>query len=61
MKTIRELNIKNWFGYFFTNMANINDFDPEFLLVNDFKSSKVGSILFNMTYCEENNVPTYCF
>ena len=56
MKTIRELNIKNWFGYFFTNMANINDFD-----INDFKSSKIESILFNMTCCEENNVPTYCF
>ena len=38
-------------------MTNINDFDPEFLLVNDFKSSKDGSILFNMSYCEENNVP----
>ena len=52
MKTIKELNIKNWSGYFFMNMKNIN----EFLLVNDFKSSKDGSILFNMSYCEENNV-----
>ena len=38
-------------------MTNINDFDPEFLLVNDFKRSKDGSIFFNMSYCEENNVP----
>ena len=43
MKTVRELNIKNWSGYFFfTNMANIIDFNPEFLVVNDFKSSKDG-------------------
>ena len=60
-KTIRKLNIKNWSGYFFTSMTNINDFDPEFLLVNDFKSSKDGSILFNMSYCEENNVPHIVF
>ena len=38
MKTIRELNIKDWSDYIFTNMTNINDFDPEFLLINDFKS-----------------------
>ena len=46
---------------FFTGMANINDFDPEFLLMNDFKSSKDGSILFNVNYCEENNVPHIVF
>ena len=60
-KTIRESNIKNWSVYFFTSMTNINDFDPEFLLVNDFKSSKDGSILFNMSYCEENNAPHIVF
>ena len=53
MKTIRDLNIKNWSGYFFTGMTNINDFDPEFLLINEYKSSKDGPILFNVNYCEE--------
>ena len=57
MKTIKELNIKDWSGYIYNNMTNINDLVPEFLLVNDFKSSKDGSILFNMSYCEKNNVP----
>ena len=42
-------------------MANINDFDPGFLLVNDLKSSKDGSILFNMSNCEENNAPHIAF
>ena len=46
MKTIRELNIKNWSCYFFSGMTNINDFDPEFLLVNDFKSSKDGLLFY---------------
>ena len=31
MKTIRKLHIKDWPGYSFTNMTNINDADPEFL------------------------------
>ena len=61
MKATRELNIKDWSGYIFTNMTNINDFDPEFLLVNDFKSSKDGSIVFNIAYCEENNLPHIVF
>ena len=30
MKIIKRLNIKDWSGYFFTEMVNINDFDPEF-------------------------------
>ena len=42
-------------------MTNSSDFDPEFLLFNDFKSSKDGSILFNISYCEENNVPHIVF
>ena len=61
MKTIRELNIKDWSGYIYTNMTNINNFDPEFLLFNDFKSSKDGSIVFNIAYCEENDVPHIVF
>ena len=56
METIRELNIKDWYGYIFTNMTNINDVDYELLLVNHFKSSKDGSIVFSIAYCEENNV-----
>ena len=35
MKTIRELNIKDWSGYFFKEMVNTNDIDPEYFLVND--------------------------
>ena len=61
MEKITELNIKNWSGYIVTNMTNIKDFDPAFLLVNDFKSCKDGSIVFNITYCEENNVPHIVF
>ena len=61
MKTIRELNIKDLSGYIFTNMTNINDFDPEYLLINDFKSSKDRSILFNVNYCEENNISHIAF
>ena len=61
MKTVKDLNIKDWSGYIFTNMTNCNDFDPWFLLVNNFKSSKDGSIVFNMSYCEENNVPHIVF
>ena len=59
--TIRDLNIKDWSGYFFMNMTNINDVDPEFFIVNDFKDNKDGSILFNLCYCEENTVPHIVF
>ena len=61
MKTIERLNIKNWSGYFFVNMTNINDFDIRFLFANDFKGCKDGSTIFNMAYDEENNVPYIVF
>ena len=31
------------------------------MLFNDFKSSKDGSIVFNIAYCEENDVPHIVF
>ena len=61
MKTIKKLNVKDWSGYFFTEMVNINDIDSEFFLINDFKSNKDGSVLFNVAYCEENSVPHIVF
>ena len=61
MKTLIELNVKDWSGYFFTEMVNINDIDPEFVLINDFNGCKEGSVLFNIGYCEENSVPHIVF
>ena len=42
-------------------MTNINDFDPEFSWINDFKSCKYNSTLFSLCYFEENNVPHIVF
>ena len=61
MKTIRELKIKDWSGYFFKEMVNILDIEPEYFLVNDFKGCKDGSTIFNLCYCEENCVPHIVF
>ena len=61
MKTIKELNIKDWSGYFFKEMVNILDIEPEYFMVNDFKDCKNGSIIFNLHYCSENCVPHIVF
>ena len=61
MKTIRKLNIKDWSGYFFSEMININDIDHEYFLINDFKDCTDGSVLFNIAYCEEGSVPHIVF
>ena len=42
MKTIRKLNIKDWSGYFVTEMININDIDPEYFFINDLKAVKMN-------------------
>ena len=37
-------------------MVNILDIDPEYIMVNDFKGCKDGSILLSLCYAEENGV-----
>ena len=61
MKTIRELNIKDWNGYFFKEMINILDIQPEYFMVNDFKGIKDGSVLLNLCYYDETGVPHIVF
>ena len=61
MKTIKELKIKDWSGYFFKEMVNILDIEPEYFIINDFKGIKDGSILFNLCYSDENSVPHIVF
>ena len=56
MKMIKELNIKEWSGYVFKEMVNILDIIPEYVMINDFKGCKDGSILFILCYAEENGV-----
>ena len=61
MKTIRELKTLDWSGYFFKEMVNILDIEPEYFMINDFKGCKDGATIFNVCYCEENNVPRVAF
>ena len=42
-------------------MVNILDIDPEYFMVNDFKSCKDGSILLNLCYSDETGVPHIVF
>ena len=61
MKTIKRLNIEDKPDYFFTNMTNINDFDPNLLLINEIRTFKSGSAMFEISYCEEPNTPYIAF
>ena len=53
---IKELKILNLSSYFFKEMINVLDVEPEYIMVNDFKGCKDGSILFNLCYSDEINV-----
>ena len=56
MKTIRELNIKNWIGYFFEEMINILDIDPECFMVSDTKECTEGTMIYNICYSDKTDV-----
>ena len=55
MKSIKELNSKDKPGHYFMNMTNINDFDPNMMILDQLclKSiivkNKILHILFLMT------------
>ena len=61
MKTIRELKTLDWSGYSFEEMINISEINPEYIMVNDFKGCKGGSVLCNLCYSDENGVPHIIF
>ena len=50
MKTTRQINIEDRPGYLFTEMTNINDFDPRLLNIDEisFKSDKL--IMYDIKY-----------
>ena len=61
MKTMKELNIKDYNGYFFEEMVNILDIDPECFIVNDFKGGKDGTMIYNLCYSDKIGVPHIVF
>ena len=55
MKATKELNIKGKSGYFFTDMTNINNFDPDLLIINVIAVFDSGSPMYEISYNEEFN------
>ena len=61
MKTIRELNIKYWSGYFFKEIVNSLDIDPGCFGINDTKQCIDGTIIYNICYNDKIGVPHIVF
>ena len=52
METIRELNIKDWSGYFFEEMVNVIDIDAECFMVSETKECTDGTMIYNVCYSD---------
>ena len=61
MITIRELNIENWSRYFFEDMINISDIDPECFIVSNVNECTDDTILYNLCYSDKIGVPHIVF
>ena len=55
MRTIRQINIKNRQNYFFSDMTNINDFDPSSLSVIQTQFKSNDSIIYDAKYIKDLN------
>ena len=61
MKTTRRLNIEIKSSYYFMNMTNVNDFNPNLLLINEITTFNSGPTMFEISYCEEPSTPYIVF
>ena len=61
MKTTKGLNIKDKSGYFFTDMTNINSFDPSLLIINEITVFGSGSTMYEINDDKEPNTPHIVF
>ena len=61
MKAIKELNIKDWSGYFFEEMINILDIDPECFMFSDTKVCTDGSEIYNLCYSDKTGLAHIVF
>ena len=61
MKSKRELNIKDWSGYFFEEMVNILGIDPKCFEINDTKQCTDGTIIYNIRYNDKIDVQHIVF
>ena len=61
MKTISELNIKDWSGYFFEEIINILDINPKCFVVSDSKECTDGAMVYNICYSDKAGVPHNIF
>ena len=61
MKTIRELKIKEWSGYFIEEIVNTLHIDPECFMVSNAKECTDGTMLYNLCYSDKICVPHIVF
>ena len=55
MKVIRQINIKDRQGYFFNDMANISEFDPNLLSIDQVVFGNDKLILYHIKYIKNLN------
>ena len=55
MKTSRQLNTEDRSGYFFSDMTNINDFDPSLLSIDEVVLRDDKLIMYDISYAKNVN------
>ena len=61
MKAIKGLKIEDKPGYFFTDITNINNFEPNLLIINETVVLNSGSTMYEISYNKECNTPYFVF
>ena len=56
MKSIKQVNIENHPYYFFNDMINIRNFDPNSLSINKISFKNIDAVIQNIKYINRVNI-----
>ena len=61
MKTVRQINIENRQSYFFNDMTNINDFDPNLLTIYQVSFNSSNIIDYEIKHIKDLNTSSHFY
>ena len=56
MRGIEQISIENWTYYFFDDMINIKNFDPNLLDIDKISSKSTNNAIYNIRYTRMQSI-----
>ena len=61
MRTLRQVNIKTCLHYFFNDMTNIKNFDPNLLSIDQISFKSTDCVIYDIEYFKNLDNKNYLY